>query len=232
MSEPSSREIVLDTETTGLDPLSGDRVVEIGCVELINHIPSGVTKRWYLNPERDMPEGAFRVHGLSSAFLADKPRFADIAEKFLGFIGDSRLVIHNADFDMKFLNAELRWAGRAPLAPERAIDTVIMARRKFPGAQASLDALCKRFGIDNTNRALHGALLDSELLAKVYLELLGGREPGLALAAQATGTSSGSAVPRIPRPPRPHAPSEAEALAHQDFLSQIKDPIWLETPST
>ncbi|MBF0093959.1 MAG: DNA polymerase III subunit epsilon [Alphaproteobacteria bacterium] len=220
------REIVLDTETTGLDPNSGDRVVEIGCVELVNHLPTGATKQWYLNPDRDMPEGAFRIHGLSAEFLSDKPRFGDIAGDFLDFIGDSPLIIHNADFDLKFLNAELRRIGKESLAQGRAIDTVVLARRKFPGAQANLDALCKRFGIDNSNRSMHGALLDSELLAEVYLELLGGREPGLALTETTGSAASGAKAARTPRPSRPHAPTEAEAEAHQAFLGRLSDPIW------
>ena len=178
------REIVLDTETTGLDPKSGDRLVEIGCVELDNHLPTGRTYHQYVNPEREMPDEAFRVHGLSEAFLANYPVFADIAESFLEFIGDAHLVIHNASFDLGFINAELKRLGRAPVEPRRAIDTVQVARGKYPGAQASLDALCRRFEIDLSVRTKHGALLDAELLADVYLELVGGRQPGLELASQ------------------------------------------------
>ena len=176
------REIVLDTETTGFDPLTGDRIVEIGCVEVINYIPTDNQLHLYINPERDMPPGAFAVHGLSEEFLRDKPVFAQICGQFLDFIGDSRLVIHNAEFDMKFINAELVRLGIKPLPMSRALDTVGMARRKFPGAPASLDALCRRFGIDNSNRTLHGALLDAQLLGEVYLELQGGRQPDLVLA--------------------------------------------------
>ena len=179
------REIVLDTETTGFDPETGDRIVEIGAIELVNHLPTGRTYHAYINPERSMPQGAFEVHGLGDDFLRDKPLFKAVAPGFLDFVGeDSRLVIHNAGFDMKFLAWELRKAGLAPIPIERAIDTVEMARRKFPGSPASLDALCRRFGIDNSAREKHGALLDSELLAEVYLELIGGRQPGLVLAAE------------------------------------------------
>ncbi|HAW48727.1 MAG TPA: DNA polymerase III subunit epsilon, partial [Roseovarius sp.] len=168
---------VLDTETTGLEPMEGHRVVEIGAVELYNHMPTGRTYHQYINPKRPMPEEAFAVHGLGDDFLRDKPLFAEIGAQFLEFVGDARLVIHNASFDMKFLNAELEWCSLVPLPMNRAIDTLAMARKKYPGAPASLDALCRRFGIDNTARTLHGALLDSEILAEVYLELIGGRQP-------------------------------------------------------
>ena len=176
------REVILDTETTGLDPASGHRVVEIACLELINHLPSGRRYQTYLNPDRDMPDDAFRIHGLTARFLADKPRFADVVEEFLAFIDGAPLVIHNAEFDLGFLNAELKLAGRPALAAGGAVDTVLLARRKFPGSPASLDALCRRFNIDNSARELHGALLDAELLAEVYLELIGGRQAGLDLA--------------------------------------------------
>ena len=187
------REIVLDTETTGLDPATGDRIVEIGAIELMNQMPTGRTYHQYINPQRDMPAGAEAVHGLSEKFLADKPLFADVVENFVAFLGDSKLVIHNAGFDMKFINAELGWIGRPVLPRARAIDTLDMARRRFPGAQNSLDALCRRFGVDNSAREKHGALLDSELLAEVYLELTGGRQPDFALkvvasSSQAAGT--------------------------------------------
>lgn len=225
------REIVLDTETTGLDPASGDRLVEIGCVELVNQLPTGEVFHRYINPERDMPEGAFKVHGLSVEFLADKPLFAEIVADFLGFIGDAPLVIHNAEFDMKFINAELRRLGFPPLPMSRTIDTVAMARRRFPGAQANLDALCRRFSIDNSSRTRHGALLDAELLAEVYLELAGGRQHGLELAAKGAGARREGAVQpvleRTSRPPRPHAPSEAELAAHTAFVAKIKNAIWL-----
>src|ERR1700733_6083279 len=182
------REIVFDTETTGLDPAFGHRVVEIGCVELFNHVPTGQTWQTYLNPEREMPVEASIVHGLKDEFLAKQPLFAKVADKFLEFIGDAPIVAHNAGFDMGFINAELTRHGFAPLAEDRAIDTVKMARRMFPGAPASLDALCKRFGVDATNRQLHGALLDARLLADVYLELRGGRQPDLAIASTLTIT--------------------------------------------
>ncbi|MEO1551521.1 MAG: DNA polymerase III subunit epsilon, partial [Pseudomonadota bacterium] len=175
------REIVLDTETTGLDPKGGDRIVEIGAVELINHLPTGRTYHQYINPERNMPAEAFAIHGISEEFLADKPVFKDIAPAFVAFVGEAKLVIHNAAFDMKFLNAELGWAGFPILPMDQSLDTLDIARKRFPGAQNSLDALCRRFNVDNSMREKHGALLDSEILAEVYLELVGGRQPGLTL---------------------------------------------------
>jgi DNA polymerase-3 subunit epsilon len=223
------REIILDTETTGLDPAAGHRVVEIGCVEAINHIPTGANFHRYINPERDMPEEAFRVHGLSTAFLSDKPVFSAVAEEFLAFIGDAALVIHNASFDMKFLNAELALLGKPALDPARAVDTVSLARRRYPGAQVSLDALCRRFEIDLSAREKHGALLDAELLAEVYLELRGGRQPNLALVgAPGAGdtTAAPVAVNRPVRPPRPHMPSDAERTAHAALVEKLKEPIW------
>lgn len=225
------REIVLDTETTGFDPASGHRVVEIGCVELINHVPTGEVFHVYLNPERDMPEEAFNVHGLSEEFLSDKPLFAEVAETFVAFIGDATLVIHNADFDMKFLNWELQMLNYPTMPRERAIDTVAMARKRFPGSPASLDALCRRFGIDNSARDKHGALLDAELLANVYLELIGGREPGLALASsrQAAATAAAQTeTVRQARAPRPHAASEEERAAHGEFVAKLTDALWLK----
>ncbi len=224
------REIVLDTETTGLDPKSGHRVVEIGCVELINHLPTGAVYHVYINPERDIPEDALRVHGITAEFLADKPRFAEIAADFVAFIGDAPLIIHNAAFDVGFLNAELERLGYAALPLERAVDTVQIARKRFPGAQASLDALCRRFEIDLSGRDLHGALLDCRLLAEVYLELRGGRQPGLELARE-RGQAGIAATPlaeRRRRAPRPHAPSEAELEAHAAMLARLKEPIWLQ----
>lgn len=226
------REIVLDTETTGLDPLTGDRLVEIGCVELVNHLPTGEIFHRYINPERDVPEEAFKVHGLSREFLAQHGIFAEVVEDFLAFIGDAPLVIHNAEFDMKFINAELARLGFKAIPMARTIDTVQIARRRFPGAQANLDALCRRFGIDNSSRTKHGALLDAELLAEVYLELAGGRQPGLELAAQSAArqrTIAGTpAVERVARPPRPHAPSEEERAAHAAFIEKkVKKAIWL-----
>ena len=176
------REIVLDTETTGLSPDNGDRIVEIGCVELINHVPTNNTYQVYLNPEKDMDPGAEKVHGLTNEFLLDKPKFIEIADSFLDFIGDSNLIAHNADFDINFLNSELVRAKKDKINNDRVVDTLKIARSKFPGARNSLDALCKRFFVDNSNRSLHGALLDSELLAEVYLELVGGKEPDLELS--------------------------------------------------
>lgn len=224
------REIVLDTETTGLSPDEGHRIVEIGCVELINHIVSDHAdgkRQFYINPERSMPAGAFAVHGLSDEFLSEKPVFAEIVDDFLAFIGDAPLVIHNADFDMKFLNAELRTLGLAALPKSRAIDTLALARRRFPGAQASLDALCRRYDIDNAGRTLHGALLDSTLLAEVYLELIGGRQPGLTLAADARRPGEQTAAARrTPRPSRAHAASPAEVKAHDAMLDGLPNPIW------
>lgn len=227
------REIVLDTETTGFDPLTGHRIVEIGCVELFNHLPTGATYHQYLNPERDMPEEAFKVHGLSSQFLSDKPVFAEIVADFLEFLGDSKLVIHNAEFDMKFINAELARLGFPPIPMTRTIDTVTMARRKFPGAQANLDALCRRFEIDNTHRTHHGALLDSELLAEVYLQLIGGRQPGLELGSSKNRGAKQDVTTQIVREiraPRVHAPLPEELEAHQAFIAKLKKPIWLAEP--
>lgn len=223
------REIVLDTETTGLDPIRGDRLVEIGCVELVNHLPTGQVFHKYVNPERDMPVEAFNVHGLSEEFLAKHPVFAEVVADFLAFIGDAPLVIHNAEFDMRFINAELKRLGFPALPMSRAIDTVQIARQRFPGAQANLDALCRRFDIDNTARTKHGALLDAELLAEVYLELAGGRQPGLGLALGNDGNGGRSTVVarREPRAPRPHAASEAELAAHAAFLGKLKKPVWL-----
>ena len=221
------REIVLDTETTGLNPNGGDRLVEIGCLELRNHVATGESFHVYLNPERDMPEEAFRVHGLSADFLSGHRTFAEEVHAFLDFIGDDPLVIHNASFDMGFLNAELARLGLPVLAMDRAVDTVRMARKRFPGAAASLDALCSRFGIDNSARTKHGALLDAELLAEVYLELLGGRQTGLSLQVEEEAGLT-AMTGAAPRPPRPHAASPAEQAAHLAFLqAKIAEPIWL-----
>ena len=224
------REIVLDTETTGLDPETGHRIVEIGAVELRNHVPTGRTYHQYVNPEREMPQEAFEVHGLSSEFLADKPRFAEIAGAFLEFVGEARLVIHNAAFDMKFLNAELDRAGMPPIPQARAIDTLALARQKFPGAPASLDALCRRFGIDNSARTRHGALLDSEILAAVYLELIGGQQPDFALAATqtASGDEGGESWRPQPRPrPLPSRLGEEERAAHAALVEELgPEALW------
>jgi DNA polymerase-3 subunit epsilon len=219
------REIVLDTETTGLDPRDGHRLVEIGCLELVNHLPTGQTFHRYLNPERDVPEDARQVHGLSAEFLADFPVFAEVVPELLAFLAESPLVIHNARFDLGFLNAELRRAGLEPLPAGRAVDTLLLAQRRFPGAPASLDALCRRFGVDNANRTRHGALLDSELLAEVYLHLLGGRQADLALAAPSAAGADGPARARR-RPPRPHAPTAEELEAHAALIATFEDPVW------
>ncbi|AUH33236.1 DNA polymerase III subunit epsilon [Paracoccus tegillarcae] len=228
------REIVLDTETTGFDAEKDDRIVEIGAIELINHLPTGVTYHEYIDPERSMPKEAFDVHGLGDDFLRGKPKFAQIAQGFIDFIGgDAKLVIHNASFDMKFLNAELRRAGLATLPASRALDTVAMAREKYPGSPASLDALCRRFGIDNSNRTLHGALLDSELLAEVYLELIGGRQPDLVLSGPAqtseqTDEGDRQLNRRQPRPTDlPPRITQPEAQAHAEFIAKLgDDAIW------
>ena len=222
------REIVLDTETTGLDPASGHRIVEIACLELINHLPSGRKFQSYLNPDRDMPEDALAVHGLTAAFLADKPRFGDIVAELLAFIEGAPLVIHNAEFDMRFLNAELARIEQATLASNQAVDTLMLARRKFPGSPNSLDALCKRFNIDNSARDLHGALLDAELLAEVYLELIGGRQAGFDLVqAEARAAAAAAASQGPSRAPRPHAPTPEELAAHSALLAKLKDPLWM-----
>ena len=228
------REIVLDTETTGFKPEEGHRIVEIGCLEIIQNIPTGQSLQLYLNPERDMPEAAFKVHGLGNDFLADKPLFTAVVDDFLSFIGDDPLVIHNAGFDLKFLNAELVRAGRAQLS-NKAIDTVLIARELFPGAPANLDALCRRFDIDNSARRYHGALLDCELLAEVYLELRGGRQRGLALTSQGFSREQGenkekeqkSGFAGGVRPARVFELSAQEQQAHAQMLSKLTNPIWL-----
>lgn len=224
------REIVLDTETTGVEANGGDRVVEIGCVELVNHCPSGRTYHQYINPERAMAEGAFKVHGLSDAFLADKPVFAAIAEEFAAFIDGARLVIHNASFDVGFLNMEMKRVGRGPIEPSLVVDTLAMARRKHPGASNSLDALCQRYGIDNTRRTQHGALLDSEILAEVYIELIGGKQADLGLGVvTAAGPGNGLAdLSERPQRQRPLAPrlDEAAMAAHESFILTLKTPLW------
>ena len=226
------REIVLDTETTGFDPETGDRLVEIGAVELLGHMPTGNQYHQYINPERDVPESAVEVHGLTLDFLKDKPVFSAVAQDFLDFIGDAKLVIHNAAFDMKFLNAELRWLDMPQIDYSRAIDTLDMARKKFPGSPASLDALCRRYNIDNSARTLHGALLDSEILAEVYLELIGGRQPDLVLASgggQSAGTATHGETWRPTARPRPLqsrvTPEESEA--HADFVTKLgENALW------
>lgn len=226
------REIVLDTETTGFEPSEGHRIVEIGAVELFNHMPTGRTYHQYINPQRAMPREAFEVHGLGDDFLRDKPVFKAIGQAFLEFIEDAPLVIHNAAFDVKFLNAELGWAGLPTLRPGCAVDTLLIARQKFPGAPASLDALCRRFGIDNSAREKHGALLDSEILAEVYLELIGGRQPdfGLNVSAASSDPSDGGSSDwrAYPRPePLPRRLTAEEATAHDAFVESLgSDAIW------
>lgn len=224
------REIIFDTETTGLDPRTGDRLVEIGCIEMVNRVTTGETFHCYFNPDRDMPAAAEAVHGLSAAFLADKPRFHEKAAEFLDFIGDSMLVAHNAGFDFGFINMELEACGLDPVDRSRMIDTVALARVRHPGAKLSLDALCTRYGIDRSHRTLHGALLDAELLAQVYVELTGGRQIGLSLAVDNTDTLvqpvAAPARERTFRPARPHQASEAELAAHAAFLETVKSPLW------
>jgi DNA polymerase-3 subunit epsilon len=225
------REIVLDTETTGFEPGEGDRIVEIGAVELWNHLPTGRVYHQYINPERAMPQAAFEVHGLGDDFLRDKPPFRDIAADFVAFIADARLVIHNAAFDMKFLNAELGWLNLPQIPWERAVDTLAMARTRFPGSPASLDALCRRFGVDNSGRTKHGALLDSELLAEVYLELVGGRQPDFALSVmpqESGGDAPGTPWRPRPRPlPLPPRITEEERAAHAAFVDRLGDAaVW------
>lgn len=226
------REIIFDTETTGFDPKNGDRMVEMGCVEMINRVETGATYHAYYNPERDMPAAAEGVHGLSSAFLSDKPLFRDTAQELLDFIGDAPLVAHNASFDFGFLNNELEIAGLEAVSLDRMVDTVAIARKKHPGAKNSLDALCSRYGVDRSHRVKHGALLDAELLAQVYVELLGGRQIGLELAADASADTTESptlanhVLPKTVREPRPHAPSAQEMARHQEFLKQIQSPLW------
>jgi DNA polymerase III subunit epsilon len=226
------REIVIDTETTGLNPDDGHRIVEVACIELMHHVPSGRKFHRYVNPERDMPEEAFAVHGLSAEFLAEHPRFAEIVDELLDFIGNDPVVIHNAEFDLAFLNAELARLGRPPLACS-FVDTLAMSRQRFPGAPASLDALCRRFAIDLSGREKHGADIDCVLLASVYLELLGGRQPVLDLAGgvgDAALDRDGAAL-RPPRPPRPHVPTDEELAAHREMLVEIKSPLWLGSAS-
>jgi DNA polymerase-3 subunit epsilon len=222
------REIVIDTETTGLDPTQGHRIVEIAALELFHHVPTGRKFHCYVNPERDMPADAYAVHGLSAEFLAGHALFAAIADELLAFIDGAPVVIHNAEFDIAFLNAELALVGRPPLASP-AIDTLSMARRRFPGSPASLDALCRRFSIDLAARDKHGAEIDCSLLAAVYIELLGGRQPGLdfAVAQTTEATLIAAAENRQTRPPRAHAATPEELAAHQALLATITNPMWI-----
>src|SRR5579859_5321105 len=226
------REIVLDTETTGLDPLRGDRLVEIGCVELFNHMPTGQTFHRYINPERDMSSEAYAVHGLSTEFLADKPLFAAVADEFLAFVGDAPLIIHNASFDASFINTELEKSGRAPLPRERLVDTLLLARRKHPGVSNRLDDLCSRYAIDNSHRTTHGALLDAELLAEVYVDLIGARQSQLILASETTEIRI-NGTGEMPRRQRLVALTpritDADREAHRAFVATLGDkPIWME----
>ena len=225
------REIVFDTETTGLDPSTGDRMVEIGCVEMVNRVETGASYHCYYNPERDMPAGAEAVHGLSSSFLSDKPLFRDVAQDLLDFLQDSPLVAHNAGFDFGFLNNELSLIGREAISMDRMVDTVAIARKKHPGAKNSLDALCSRYGVDRSHRIKHGALLDAELLAQVYVELTGGRQIGLELAADTViiETPETASIPITTGPrraPRPHSATAEELARHQAFIENIKSPLW------
>jgi len=225
MSEPGAlREIVVDTETTGLSPAAGHRVIEIGCLELVNHVPTGPVFHQYLCPERNVPEEAVRIHGLTNEFLALMPLFSAVAESFLDFVAGARLIIHNAEFDLGFLNAELRRIERDDLQND-VVDTLALARKKYPGGQASLNALCRRFNIDNSARTKHGALLDAELLAEVYLELVGGRQPGLTLEARASAEIVHD-TPKSERSVRRHAPTPDELAAHEAFLDSMDKPIW------
>lgn len=220
----SQREIVVDTETTGLSPAAGHRVIEIGCLELINHVPTGSVFHQYLCPERDVPPDAVRIHGLTDEFLVSMPLFSAVAESFIEFVAGAKLIIHNAEFDLGFLNAELRRIKRDDLQND-VVDTLALARKKYPGGQASLDALCRRFNFDNSARTKHGALLDAELLAEVYLELIGGRQPGLTLEARAS-VETVSEAPKSERPARDHAPTAEELAAHKAFLDSMEKPIW------
>ena len=225
------REIVFDTETTGLSPAGGDRMVEIGCIEMIGRIETGRHFHCYFNPERPMPSEAEAVHGLSDIFLSDKPRFADKADELLEFIGDSPLVAHNAGFDFGFLNHELERTGRTSICMSRMVDTLVLARSRHPGAKHSLDALCTRYGVDRSQRVKHGALLDAQLLAQVYIELTGGRQIGLGLVTAAPSSVSEALVPaeaaqRPVREPRPHAASADEVARHRAFMARIINPLW------
>ena len=219
------REVILDTETTGLNSDNGDRIVEIGCVELVNHVATGLTYHQYINPERPMPDEAFKIHGLSEVFLSEFPIMSDIVDEFLEFIGVAPLVIHNAEFDLRFLNAELGLLDKPAIDNKRAIDTVRLAREKFPGASVSLNALCKRFSIDNSSRSFHGALLDAHLLASVYLELVGGKQRGLELSTKDVANEA-VATGGDHRDPRNFAVKDEELKAHARFLEKITNPIW------
>jgi DNA polymerase-3 subunit epsilon len=226
------REIVLDTETTGLDPEAGHKLIEIAALELVNHLPTGKNFHHFVNPEREVTAEAVAIHGIKAEMLVDKPIFASIVSELLEFLGDARLIIHNAEFDLGFINKELKNLGFPPIPSSRAVDTVQMARRKFPGAPASLDALCQRFTIDNTRRTFHGALLDAELLSEVYLELIGGRQAVMLLDAVDNGagiavTTAPQPIKRLARNPAPHVPEPEELAAHAALLTRLKNPIWV-----
>jgi DNA polymerase III subunit epsilon len=226
-----TRQVVLDTETTGLDPLLGDRVLEVAAIEIVNLMPTGKTLHRLIDPEREVPPESTRIHGFTTAMLRGKPKFAEVLDDLLGFLADSPIVAHNAPFDFGFLDAELTRAGRPALDRARMVDSLELAKRRFPGLPNNLDALCRRFGIDNSMRTSHNALLDVQLLAQVYLELMGGRQPGLSLAAAVAApalVAGGGAVHA--RAPRPILPTEAELAAHAEFLKRLKDPLWLKPP--
>ena len=222
------REIILDTETTGLDPKMGHRLVEIGAVELINHTPTGVNYQTYINPERDVDPGAQEIHGLTNEFLKQHPTFGDVSAEFMDFLSDSTLVIHNAPFDLAFINMELNRLGEPSISSERVIDTLVLARKKFPGAQANLDALCRRFAIENRHRELHGALVDAALLADVYIELIGGKEPTLGLSAKKINTVAEDTT-RVYQKPRSFPVTEEELELHRAFVKTLINPIWDKT---
>jgi DNA polymerase-3 subunit epsilon len=224
------REIVFDTETTGLNPAGGDRIVEIGCIEMINRVETGRQFHCYINPERPMPFGAEAVHGLTDTFLSDKPLFAEVVEELLEFLADAPLIAHNASFDFSFLNYELSKCGRQMICGSRMVDTLAMARTRHPGAKHSLDALCMRFGVDRSQRIKHGALLDAQLLAQVYVELTGGRQIGLGLVADTDDADiiqvAGAVTIREPRPPRPHRAGLEELERHRAFIAKLANPLW------
>ncbi|MEO5640745.1 MAG: DNA polymerase III subunit epsilon [Sphingomicrobium sp.] len=223
------REIVFDTETTGLNPAGGDRIVEIGCIEMINRVETGREYHAYFHPERPMPSEAEAVHGLSDRFLSDKPLFRDKAQELIDFVGDAPMIAHNAGFDFGFLNRELELCGRDPVCLSRMVCTLVLARKRHPGAKHSLDALCSRFGVDRSQRVKHGALLDAQLLAQVYIELTGGRQIGLGLVADVSATTGAAPVAPIDRPvreARPHFASDEEIVRHRAFIAGLKQPLW------
>ena len=226
------REIVIDTETTGLNPFEGDKIVEIGCVEMINHVPTNKVFHKYINPQRDIPEEVIKIHGITEEFLKDKPTFAEIADEFLDFISSDNLVIHNAAFDMSFINSELVAINKKPIDMHRVIDSLAIARHKFPGDKASLDSLCKKFGIDNSHRTKHGALLDAELLSEVYLELVGGREPSLVMSSFKKQNLEKNKTLEKNYKERYFKASEEELEKHRNFLNKLKNPVWNKLSET